>query len=94
MIAKRTQENIPAAEWVVAGIGVLFVAVIMVMLLIDAMQADESPPAIAVTVDTTMALAQSHLVEITAKNESGQAAAAVRVPRRRLNLQRRPVRNA
>ena len=48
MIAKRTQENIPAAEWVVAGIGVLFVAVIMVMLLIDAMQADESPPAIAV----------------------------------------------
>jgi uncharacterized protein (TIGR02588 family) len=79
MIAKQGQENIPAAEWVVAGIGVLLVAAIMIMLLIDATQADESPPAIAVSVDTTVALAQSHLVEITAKNESGQAAAAVRV---------------
>jgi uncharacterized protein (TIGR02588 family) len=74
---KKQSQEIPLSEWIVAGLGVVFVAAILFMLVRDAFNTDDAPPTIVVAVDSTIALPRSWLVEISATNESGRTAAAV-----------------
>ena len=73
----KQAEEIPVSEWIVAGLGAVFVLAILIMLVRDALHRDETPPTVAVAVDSTIVLRGSWLVEISATNESGRTAAAV-----------------
>ena len=74
---KRKQENIPAAEWAVAGLGAAMVVVALIVLVGDAMRADGEPAAITFTVDTVVAAPAGYLAKVTARNTGSETAAGL-----------------
>ena len=74
---KRKQENIPAAEWVVAALGAALVAIALIVLVGDAMRGDREPAAITFTIDTVVAAPPGYLAKVTARNSGGETAAGL-----------------
>ena len=75
---KRKQENIPAAEWAVAGLGAALVAIALIVLVGDALRGDSEPAAIITfTVDTVIASPAGHLARVTARNSGSETAAGL-----------------
>jgi uncharacterized protein (TIGR02588 family) len=67
--------QIPALEWLVAGIGALLVAGAIGYLVYHALWRDQTPPDVRIVVQRVLALEGHHLVEFRAVNRGGEPAA-------------------
>ncbi len=75
MTARKKQQPIPAAEWVVAAFGLLLTLGLLGFLVRTALDGPHRPPDISVTVDSVVRLDAGWLAFVTAEN-AGDATAA------------------
>ena len=71
--------QIPALEWLVAGVGALLVAGTIGYLVIHALWRDQTPPDVRLVAQRVLALEDQHLVEFRAVNRGGEPAAQLLV---------------
>jgi uncharacterized protein (TIGR02588 family) len=74
---QRKKEEIPTSEWIVAGIGALLVALMLAVMLREALRDDKQPPVISFTVDAIVAVDAGYLAKITARNAGDETAAGL-----------------
>lgn len=75
----REHRNPPAAQWFVAGLGVLLFIGCIAALAYEAFSADGRPPDVTVVADSTLRVSDGWLVRVTVHNAGGRTAANVSV---------------
>ena len=75
----RDVSRIPALEWVVAAIGLLFVLGALGTFVYEARRGDGAPPAIEVRVDSITRVGALHHVAVTIRNRGDAPAASVTI---------------
>ncbi|HEV2132090.1 MAG TPA: TIGR02588 family protein [Longimicrobiaceae bacterium] len=73
------EDSIPFWEWVAAAVGAVLVIGSIGFMLYEAVAGDDSPPAIAIQVDSILPVESGYLVMIRTRNEGGSTAAGVTV---------------
>jgi uncharacterized protein (TIGR02588 family) len=75
----KQQENnaIPTWEWIVAAIGFMLVAGVIVFLLYEVFSGNRLPPDVKLSVESVVETRNGYLAKITAVNEGGMTAAGV-----------------
>jgi uncharacterized protein (TIGR02588 family) len=74
---QQEQDAIPIWEWIVAGVGLVLVAVVIGFLLYEAFSGKRLPPDVKLSVESVLQTRNGYLVKITAVNEGGQTAEGV-----------------
>ena len=75
--SQKTSSKIPTLEWVVSGLGLLIVAGAVGVLLYEGIAGDQSPPEIALSVQSIDRQQNGFLVKIRAENIGGEPAGRV-----------------
>lgn len=73
----KSNSPVPAAEWVVAAIGLVVFASVVGLMLYDAFAGDHSAPQITVKVESISRNGEGYLVKFRAENLGGETAADV-----------------
>ena len=76
---KKTNPDIPLAEWVTAAVGVLVLVFMLGALIMDATRGTDSPPDITFAIDSVHAGAGGYVVDVSVRNGGGQTAADVAI---------------
>jgi uncharacterized protein (TIGR02588 family) len=76
---KTDTSQIPLAEWIVSGIGLLMVGVVIAYLGYTALTQDASPPDIQVEIISVKPIRQGYLAQFRATNLGGLAASNVHI---------------
>lgn len=76
---KSHAAEIPRAEWVFGGLGLLIVLGALSVLVYEGLAGDKSPPDVKLTVRGLEPLRNGFLVKIRAENEGGEPAARVAI---------------
>ena len=74
---QKQSDAIPIWEWIVGAIGFLLVASVIGLLLYQALEGDQTPPDVRLSVDSLVQTANGYLVKITAINQGGSTAEGV-----------------
>lgn len=77
-MTKAKDNAIPVSEWIVAGIGALFLVIVLATLVFDVLADTDEPPAISATVTSVVAITDSsYLTKLEVVNTGDQSAAGV-----------------
>ncbi|MGH7443450.1 MAG: hypothetical protein ACREKM_01170 [Longimicrobiales bacterium] len=76
---KQHARDVPAVQWLVAGVALLVVVASFGLVLYEGIAGDDRPPLLAVVVDSIVQDSAGYRVHVTVRNGGGRAAAEVRV---------------
>lgn len=76
---KKKAADIPLVEWIIGSVGLLIVALVVGVLIYEAVAGDKSPPDVKLTVQAIAPLRNGYLVKVRAENEGGEPAARVAI---------------
>jgi uncharacterized protein (TIGR02588 family) len=76
---KKSNPDIPVAEWITAAAGVVILVFMLGALIMDATRGNDRPPDITFVIDSVHAGAGGYVVEVSVRNAGGQTAAGVAI---------------